>query len=204
MVVLGLTGGVGSGKTTVGRLLADRGAVVIDADLVSREVMAPGERAHHAVAERFGPEVVAADSSIDRPALAALVFGDETARRDLNSIVHPAILEGMRTRVEAAAIAHPAAVVVLEIPLLAETGRDRYPVAGVIVVDVPVDAAVARLVTGRGFSEEDARARIAAQATREERRAIADLVIDNSGDLVHLRAEVGRAWAWIQQLRSCL
>lgn len=201
MIVLGLTGGIGSGKSTVARLLAERGAVVIDTDVVAREVTAPGGAAHQAVADRFGPGVVAADGTVDRPALAALVFGDEAARDDLNRIVHPAIREEVLRRVTAAGGGDPDAVVVLEVPLLAEIGRDRYPVAGVVVVDAPVDLAVARLVTGRGFSEHDARARLAAQATRHQRLAIADLVIDNSGDLDHLRAEVDRAWTWIQTLR---
>jgi len=200
VIVLGLTGGVGSGKSTVGRLLAERGAVVIDADLVAREVMAPGMQAHDAVAERFGPEAVAADGTIDRPALAALVFADPTARRDLNAIVHPAVREEILAQVEGVGAAQPDAIVVLEVPLLAEVGRDRYPVAGVLVVDVPVELAVTRLVSGRGFSEEEAWARIAAQATRDERRAVADEVIDNSGDLDHLRSEVDRAWAWILAL----
>ena len=201
MIVLGLTGGIGSGKSTVARLLAERGAVVIDTDVVAREVTAPGGAAHQAVADRFGPGVVAADGTVDRPALAALVFGDEAARDDLNRIVHPAIREEVLRRVTAAGGGDPDAVVVLEVPLLAEIGRDRYPVAGVVVVDAPVDLAVARLVTGRGFSEHDARTRLAAQATRHQRLAIADLVIDNSGDLDHLRAEVDRAWTWIQTLR---
>ena len=200
MAVVGLTGGVGSGKSTVARLLADQGAVVIYADLVARDVMAPGGAVHDAVAERFGPDVVDADGSIDRPALAARVFSDEAARRELNGIVHPAVGEEMLSRVEAVGIARPDAVVVLEIPLLAEVGRDRYPVVGVIVVDAPVELAVTRLVAGRGFKEEDARARIAAQASREERRAIADVVIDNSSDHDHLRSEVDRVWSWIQTL----
>lgn len=175
--------------------------MVIDTDVVAREVTAPGGAAHQAVADRFGPGVVAADGTVDRPALAALVFGDEAARDDLNRIVHPAIREEVLRRVTAAGGGDPDAVVVLEVPLLAEIGRDRYPVAGVVVVDAPVDLAVARLVTGRGFSEHDARARLAAQATRRQRLAIADLVIDNSGDLDHLRAEVDQAWTWIQTLR---
>ncbi len=199
MVVVGLTGGIGSGKSTVARLLAERGAQVVDADLVAREVVAPGGTAHDAVVERFGSSVVADDGSLDRPALAALVFGDDAARTDLNGIVHPAVHDEVLRRVAAAA-ADPDAVVVLDIPLLAEVGRDSYPLAGVIVVDAPVDVAVARLVADRGFTEEDARARVAAQASRQERLAIADVVIDNSGDLGHLRSEAERAWAWIQAL----
>ena len=204
MVVVGLTGGIGSGKSTVARMLAERGAVVVDADVVAREAVAPDGPAHAAVLERFGPSVVSADGTIDRAALAGLVFGDEAAREDLNRIVHPAVGEAMLERVAAAGSADPDAVVVLDVPLLAEVGRDRYPVAAVIVVDAPVELAVARLVSDRGFTQADARARAAAQASREERRAIADLVIDNSSDLDHLRSEVDRAWAWIQALRSPL
>jgi len=200
MVVVGLTGGIGSGKSTVARLLAERGAVVIDADIVAREVTQPEGSAYEAVLERFGSLVVAADGGIDRPALAALVFGDAGAREDLNRIVHPAVGEEVLRRLAAISAADRRAVVVLDIPLLVEVGRDRYPVDGVIVVDAPVEVAVGRLVAGRGFSEDEARARAAAQATREQRRAIADLVIDNSGDLDHLRAEVHRAWAWVQGL----
>ena len=200
MVVLGLTGGIGSGKSTVARMLAERGAVVVDADVVAREVVAPDGPVHDAVVQRFGPVVVAADSTIDRAVLAGVVFGDEAARDDLNRIVHPAVAEVMLARVAAAGADDPDAVVVLDVPLLAEAGRDRYPVAGVLVVDAPVEQAVARLVAGRGFTEQAARARVAVQATREERRAIADVVIDNSSDLDHLRSEVDRAWAWIQRL----
>ena len=202
MVVVGLTGGIGSGKSTVARLLAERGAVVIDADVVAREAVAPGGAAHDAVVERFGPAVVAAGGEIDRPALAAMVFADEAARQDLNGIVHPAVRAEVLERVAAAGAADHDAVVVLDVPLLAEVGRDRYPAAGVIVVDVPVDTAIARLIGSRGLTEEDARARVAAQATRAERRAIADVVIDNSGDLDHLQNEVDRAWAWVVTLAS--
>jgi len=200
VLAVGLTGGIGSGKSTVARLLAERGAVVIDADVVARQVTAPGRSTHDEVVHRFGLVVVAADGSIDRPALAALVFGDERARGDLNRIVHPAIHEEILHQTASAGAADPAAVVVLDVPLLAEVGRDRYPVSAVIVVDAPVEVAVARLVGSRGLAEEDARARAAAQATREERLAIADVVIDNSGDLDHLEAEAERAWAWIQAL----
>lgn len=200
MVVVGLTGGIGSGKSTVARMLASQGAVIVDADVVAREVVAPDGPVHDAVVERFGPSVVASDGTIDRAALAGVVFGNEAAREDLNRIVHPAVIEVMLERVAAAGAADTHAVVVLEVPLLAEGGRGRYPVDGVIVVDVPVEVAIARLVAGRGFAAEAARARATAQATREERRAIADLVLDNSADLEQLRWEVDRAWSWIQAL----
>ena len=200
MVVVGLTGGIGSGKSTLAKLLVRRGARVIDADAVAREVVVPGSPAHEEVIRRFGPSVVADDGALDRTALAALVFGDDQAREDLNHIVHPAVRDEVLRRLAAAEVADPHAVVVLDIPLLAEVGPDRYPLAGVIVVDLPIDVAVERLRADRGFFEADARARVAAQATREQRRAIADVVIDNSGDLEQLEAEVDRIWAWIQQL----
>lgn len=204
MVVVGLTGGIGSGKSTVAGLLVDRGAELIDADVVARQVVEPGEPALAALVDRFGPGVLASDGSLDRGALAASAFTDDEARRDLGRITHPAIRDTMLRRLEAARAADPEAVVVLDVPLLAEMGRDSYPVDGVIVVDVPVDVAVQRLMATRGYSEDEARSRVAAQASREERRAIADVVLDNSGDLDHLRSEVDRAWAWIRSLRPPL
>ncbi len=200
MVVVGLTGGIGSGKSTVGRLLVERGALLVDADEVARQVVEPGQPVLSALVERFGDRVLQADSHLDRAGLAAIVFADDEARRDLNRITHPAIREGMLRQADAVAAADPDAVVVLDIPLLAEGGRDRYPLAGVLVVDAPLEVAVGRLLASRRVTEAEARARIVAQATREERWAIADLVIDNSGDLAHLRTEVDRAWAWIQTL----
>src|SRR3954462_2189171 len=199
MLVVGLPGGIGAGKSTVSEMLAARGAVIIDADLIAREVVEPGGRAYDAVIERFGPSIVAADGTIDRPALAAIVFADDGARKDLNRLTHPAVGAVMGERLAAeAATDH---VVVLDIPLLAEGGRDRYALAGVLVVDVPEDIAVERLTGSRGMTEGDARARIAAQASREQRRTIADVVIDNSGSREDLEAEVERAWAWIDERR---
>ena len=200
MVVVGLTGGIGSGKSTVGRLLVERGAVLVDADRVAREVVEPGQPALAALVERFGGEVLAPDGRLDRPAVGAIAFSDEEARNDLERITHPAIRAEVLRQMASAQASDPDAVVVLDIPLLAEVGRDRYPVAGVVVIDVPVELAVARLVAGRSLTEADARARVAAQASRSARVAIADLVIDNSGDLDHLEAEVDRAWAWIRAL----
>lgn len=192
MLVLGLTGGIGSGKSTVSALLAERGAVVVDADRIAREVVEPGGAAHDAVLARFG--------TTDRPTIASIVFGDEHARADLNAIVHPAVGAEIARRVAAAEAGD---VVVLDVPLLVETGgKARYPMAGVIVVDAPIETAVRRLVEQRGMDEADVRARIAAQATREERLAAADFVVDNSGDLDHLRAEVDRCRQWIESLRE--
>ncbi|HEX2038334.1 MAG TPA: dephospho-CoA kinase [Acidimicrobiales bacterium] len=192
MVVIGLTGGIGSGKSTVAGLLAERGAVIVDADGIAREVVEPGGPAHDAVVARFG--------TTDRPTIASVVFADPQARADLNAIVHPAV--GFEIARRLAEHADTDRVVVLDLPLLVETGgRDRYPVAGVVVVDAPVEVAVARLVEQRGMDEADARARVAAQATRGERLAAADFVIDNSGSLAGLREEVERCWSWMRSLR---
>jgi dephospho-CoA kinase len=201
VLVVGLTGGIGSGKSTVSALLRDTyGAVVLDADAIVREVQAPGGLAYDGIVSRFGPSVVSPDGSLDRPALAALVFSDPEARADLGRLTHPFVGQVMAARL--AELASTGAVVVLDIPLLAERGRSAYPIAGVIVVDCPIEVAVERLVRERGFSESDARARVAAQITREERRAIADVVIDNSGPLEDLAPQVDTAWSWIQDLRQ--
>jgi dephospho-CoA kinase len=194
--VVGLTGGIGSGKSAVSALLAARGAVVLDADAIVREHQRPGTDVFAAIVERFGPGVIAADGSLDRPALAALVFGDPAALADLNALTHPAVGRTIAERL--AAEGGTDHVVVLDVPLLVESGR--YDVAGLLVVDCPVDVAVERLVRQRGMDEADARARIARQARREERLAKADFVVDNSGSRDDLEVAVGRAWAWIQGL----
>lgn len=200
MLVVGLTGGIGSGKSTVSELFARRGAVVVDADRIAREVAEPGGPAYEGIVERFGPGVVRDDGSLDRAALAAVVFGDDDARADLNRLVHPAVRAVMAERVLAEAGTDH--VVVLDIPLLAEGGRDAYGMVAVVVVDCPVEVAVRRLVEQRGMTEADAMARVAAQASREQRRAIADVVIDNSGPLEHLEAEVERAWEFLCGLQG--
>lgn len=197
MKVIGLTGGIGSGKTSVGALLVERGAVLIDGDSIARELQAPGQPVLAAMVARFGALILHDDGTLNRPAVAALVFHDKEALEALNKIVHPALLVEYAARTAAAVAAHPNAVVVHDIPLLKER---REGLHGVIVVDVPVDVAVHRLMTFRGFSEVDARARIANQITREERCALADIVIDNSSTPSHLEAEVNRAWAWIEAL----
>ena len=187
---IGLTGGIGSGKSTVSRLLADHGAVIVDADAIAREVVEPGTPGLAAVVDAFGPEVLATDGSLERPALAAVVFGDPEARRRLDAIVHPLV----RARAtEVAAAAPPGAVVVHDVPLLVETGQAAaYDL--VLVVETDPDIRVARLVQ-RGLTAEDARARMAAQATDEQRRAVADVVLDNSGTPDELEAQVDRLWA---------
>ena len=172
--------------------------MVVDADQISREVMAPGGAAYGPVVERFGPGVVAADGTLDRAALAEVVFQDKGALKDLEGITHPAIGRVMAERM-AEAVADPARVVVMDIPLLAEgTGRQRFGLAAVIVVDTPEELALARLVDQRGMDPGDAKARMANQARREDRLALADHVIDNSGSLAHLEAEVDRVWHQLQ------
>ncbi|HUP99299.1 MAG TPA: dephospho-CoA kinase [Aeromicrobium sp.] len=187
---VGLTGGIGSGKSTVSALLADRGALVIDYDLLAREVVEVGAPALAAIVDRFGPGVLHVDGSLNRPALGEIVFADDDARRDLEAITHPAIGELAWSRDEAAP---DGSVVVHDHPILVEVG-----LAGlmdvVVVVDVPEEIQVDRLVRLRGVTEADARARIAAQASREERLAAADVVIDNSGGVAELTAAVDALW----------
>ncbi|MGY1809204.1 dephospho-CoA kinase [Blastococcus sp. SYSU D00669] len=190
MLNIGLTGGIGSGKSTVSALLAARGAVVVDADRIAREVVEPGTPGLAAVVDAFGDRVLGPDGGLDRPALAAVVFADPEARARLDGIVHPLV----RARAaELAAAAPPDAVLVHDIPLLVETGQaGRYDL--VLVVEADLDTRVARIVQ-RGLPEADARARIAAQATDEQRRAVADVVLDNSGSRDELAAQVDRFWA---------
>jgi dephospho-CoA kinase len=199
VLVVGLTGGIGSGKSTVSALLAAKGAVVVDADAVTRELQQPGTPVFAAMVERFGPGIVAGDGTLDRAAVADIVFTDPQALRDLNDIVHPAVGAGIAERM--AALAGTDEVVILDVPLMVESTRG-YPVAGLIVVDVDPEVAVQRLVASRGMREDDVRARMARQATREERRARADRVVDNSGDLDDLARHVDDLWAWIGTLRA--
>ncbi|MGY1720383.1 dephospho-CoA kinase [Blastococcus sp. SYSU DS0552] len=198
MLRIGLTGGIGSGKSTVARLLAERGAVVVDADRIAREVLEPGTPGLAAVAAAFGDGVLAADGSLDRAALAAIVFSDEEARRRLDALVHPMVRQ---RSAELVATAPDDAVVVNDVPLLVETGQaGTYDL--IVVVEADLSTRLARLV-GRGLTEADARARIATQASDEQRRAVADVVLDNSGSLEQLAEQVGRFWAErVEPLRS--
>jgi dephospho-CoA kinase len=185
---IGLTGGIGSGKSTVSRLLAERGAVIVDADAIAREVVASGTPGLAAVVEAFGGGVLTASGDLDRPALAAVVFSDADARRRLDAIVHPLV----RQRAAEVERAAGEAVVVHDVPLLVETGQAAaYDL--VLVVEADEAARVTRLVE-RGLSEDDARARIAAQATDDQRRAVADVVLDNRGTRADLEAQVERFW----------
>lgn len=194
MLRVGLTGGIGSGKSAVAERLTALGAVVLDGDKAARAVVEPGTPGLARVAETFGPEVLRADGSLDRAKLAGIVFSDEAARRKLNAITHPLIHQHILAAEEAAVAAGgPGIIVVHDIPLLAE-GQRAADFAVVIVVDVPAEVQVARLAE-RGLPEDQARARMAAQATREQRLAIADIVIDNSGTLEDLDRRVGEVWA---------
>lgn len=196
MLLIGLTGGIGSGKSTVSARLAQHGATVIDADAITRELQQPGTAVFDAMVERFGKGIVAPDGTLDRQAVADVVFADPAALADLNAIVHPAVGAEIARRLEAAAVAG-GGVVVLDVPLLVETGRDDM--AMLVVVDVDPEVAVRRLVHQRGMREEDVRARMARQAPREERLAKADHVLDNSGTLEELHAQVDALWARLTQ-----
>jgi dephospho-CoA kinase len=184
---------MGSGKSTVAALLVERGAILIDADRIAREVVAPGGAALGPLVERFGPGILGADGTLDRGALAAVAFADADSLAALNGITHPAISTVMLER--KAAVEGSDHVVVLDIPLLKPVHRELLALDVVVVVDTPVELALSRLVEQRGFSRQDAEARMAAQPSRQERREGADYVIDNSADLEHLVAEVDRVWA---------
>lgn len=195
MRVVGLTGGIGSGKSTVARLLAERGAIVIDADQVAREIVEPGEPALAEIAAHFGAEVLTEDGALDRPALAAIVFNDADARRDLEAITHPRIGDRIVARLAEIRLGErsdgASRVVVLDHPLLVETGTTQA-CDDVIVVTAPEEVRVQRLVDQRGMDESDARARIAAQADDATRVAAATHVIDNSGDVSELQVALER------------
>lgn len=188
--VIGLTGNIGTGKSTVLRMLRELGAHVIDADAVTRQVMRRGEPAFDAIVEAFGRDVLGPDGELDRAALAQRVFSDPAALRRLEEIVHPAAVA--RVREEIAGTAAP--VVVVEAIKLLEAGMARELCDAVWVVDAPEEVCIARLAAGRGISAEEARRRLAAQTPQAEKRAAADVVIDNSGDLEETRRQVMDAW----------
>jgi dephospho-CoA kinase len=198
MLLLGLTGGIGSGKSTVSAALAERGAVVIDADGVVRELQAPGGAVLAAMVEHFGDGILAADGTLDRQAVADIVFTDAEQLKALNAIVHPAVGAEIDARIEAQRTLDN--IVVLDIPLLVE--NKPYSPEGVIVVDTDPEIAVDRLVRFRGFSADDARARMSRQATREQRLAEADFVVPNDGTPEDLLEHIEACWNWIQQLEA--
>ncbi len=196
MLLVGLTGGIGAGKSSVSASLARRGAVIVDADAIVKELQQPGTEVFGEMVERFGSGIVAEDGSLDRAAVAQVVFTDPQALADLGAIVHPRVHTEIERRIEEQRGTDH--VVVLDIPLLAEAG---WPgLVGTIVVDLDPEVAIARLVEHRGFTEEDARNRIANQMEREHRLSKADFVVDNHGDPQALELEVDKAWAWIQTL----
>jgi len=199
-VVVGLTGGIASGKSAAADLLAQHGAVIIDADILSREAVAPHTPGLAAVVDRFGPGVLAHDGTLDRPRLGALVFADADARRDLEAIIHPAVRTRAADLVTAATAADPNATIVQVIPLLVETGQE-HSFDCCVVVDVPADVQLSRLLgrrsgpDDRGLTHDQAIARIGAQLDRATRLAAATWVIDNGHGREHLLDEVGRLWA---------
>jgi dephospho-CoA kinase len=196
VILVGLTGGIGSGKSTVSARLAELGARVIDADAIVRDVQEPGTEVFAAIVERFGEGVVAPDGSLDRQAIADIVFNDPDELKGLNEIVHPAVGVEIANRLAEAADTED--VVILDVPLLVESGRDDM--AATVVVDLDPDVAVQRLVEHRGFSEEDARARMSRQVSREDRLAKATKVLHNDGTVDDLRAQVDALWPWMQSL----
>jgi dephospho-CoA kinase len=192
---VGLTGGIGAGKSEVSKRLAAQGAVVIDADLIAREVVAPGTDGLAAVIEAFGPAVLGPDATLDRARLGDIVFGDKQKLAALNLIVHPRVGGRMRELEEAAG---PGSVVVRDVPLITENGlADAYDL--VVIVDVPPRIQLDRLVRQRGMSREQAQARMAAQASREQRLSIADIVVDNSSSLAELDRQVGELWSELRR-----
>ncbi len=196
MILVGLTGGIGAGKSTVSAMLAERGAVIVDADQIARDLQSPGSPVLDSMAERFGEHIVCDDGSLDRAAVAAIVFNDEAALKDLNGIVHPAMQAEIQRQIDE----HRSTdrVVVLDFPLLGE--NPRQGLAATVVVDIPVDVAVRRLVDQRGMDEADARARINSQISRDERLATATHVLDNGGDRDSLTAQVDELWQQLLEL----
>lgn len=198
MLRVGLTGGIGAGKSTVSAALAERGLTIVDGDLIAREVVAPGGGAYQGLIEEFGRHILRPDGTLDRKGLAALVFPDKEKVARLNAITHPAIRATVEERVGLAE-AQGEAMVVLDMPLLNRQSVEAFGMGFVVVVDVPTEVAIERLVTARGFERADAEARVASQMNREERRAIADLVIDNTGTPEQLAGQIDSLW---ERLRS--
>ena len=197
MILIGLTGGIGCGKSEVSRLLENRGAVIVDADLIVRELQQPGAEIFLRMVEMFGDKVVAADGSLDRAAVANEVFKDTETLSKLNLLIHPVVRRVMNERVES--YRNTDEVVVLDIPLLVENPREGLD--GILVVDLDPQIAIERIVDQRKMSIDDAKARVSRQSSREQRLAIANHVIDNSGDRDALAKQVEIAWSWITSLK---
>jgi dephospho-CoA kinase len=198
VIVVGLTGGIGAGKSTVSAMLAERGAAIVDADRIARDLQSPGSPVLAAMADRFGADIVNDDGTLDRGAVAAIVFNDEQALKDLNGIVHPAMQAEIQRQIDEHRDTDR--VVVLDFPLLGE--NPRKGLAATIVVDIPVEVAVQRLVEQRGMAEDDARARINSQVSREERLETATHVLDNSGDRDALARQLDELWAQLVELAA--
>jgi dephospho-CoA kinase len=197
MIVVGLTGGIGAGKSTVSSMLAERGAAIVDADQIARDLQAPGSPVLTSMAERFGAQIINSDDgSLDRAAVAQIVFSDEQALKDLNGIVHPAMQDEIQRQIDEHRDTDR--IVVLDFPLLGE--NPRKGLSATIVVDIPVEVAVQRLVDQRGMDEDDARARITSQISREERLATATHVLDNGGDMAMLSGQVDELWTGLSEL----
>jgi len=197
MILIGLTGGIGCGKSEVSGLLADRGAIIIDADLIVRELQRPGEEIFNKIVEIFGPSVIAEDGSLNRGAVANEVFKSKENLKKLNELIHPVVRRVMNERVKS--YSDTSKIVVLDIPLLVENPREGLD--GIVVVDLDPEIAVARIVDQRKMNIDDARARVANQSSREQRKAIANFIIDNSGDRKALNLQVDAAWSWIIALK---
>jgi dephospho-CoA kinase len=200
--LIGLTGGIASGKTAVAKRLAEHGAIHIDADQLARAVVEPGTPALAQIEERFGPEVLLADGSLNRAALGAIIFSDDQARLDLNAITHPAVGRLGKQLMAEAAEANPHVVVVYDVPLLIEASKqpNYYSFDLVVVVEADADERVRRMVELRGMNETEARSRVASQSTDEERRAIADVVIDGNGTLANTLRQADELWDRVSTL----
>ena len=202
MIVIGLTGGIGSGKSTVSNSFVERGAILIDADQIVKELQQPGAFVHSEMVKHFGDHILNDDETLNRQAVAEIVFSDKDSLKQLNEIVHPPVNREIRRRIREQTDTDN--LLVLDIPLLVEGilagGPPRYLVSGILVVDTPAELAVQRLVDYRGFVEEDARARIEAQVSREKRLELADFVIDNSVALNDLESQVDLAFEWAKDL----
>ena len=196
MILIGLTGGIGAGKSTVSTRLAERGAIIVDADQIARDLQSPGSPVLARMAERFGDHILIEDGSLDRAAVAQIVFNDEEALQHLNGIVHPAMQDEIQAQIDAQR--ETDRLVVLDFPLLGE--NPRQGLAATVVVDIPYELAVRRLVDQRGMDEIDARARIDSQISRDERLSTATHVLDNSGDLAALDEQLDVVWAQLVAL----
>lgn len=198
MILVALTGGIGSGKSSVSERLVSRGAVLIDADATVRELQQPGEPVFDWMVGRWGSSVVEATGGLNRQAVADIVFNDSDELKALEAVIHPEVRRRMTERISELASSDD--VVIQDLPLMVEWGGGRRGASGVIVVDLPVEIAISRLVEFRGFTRADAEARMQNQASREDRLELADFVVDNSGSLSDLETQVDQCWAWIQTL----